>query len=231
MRYFIFSEINLKTTVMNRFFAALTFTCCATLAVQAQTNNDPPQGNVRVTQSDDISNIVNGPKKQEPVAQPETPVTPVEQPSGSDVTPPVTEHHESSESAEANEKPRERRPDREKEKEKKIKEVEYKENKGDPVDTSKKVMKDGRKMMGYRVQIFSGGNTREDRLKAEQIGNEVKKRLPSQPVYVHFISPRWTVRIGNFRKQEHASSLLKTMKKFGYRQACIVKGVVNIKRR
>ena len=64
-----------------------------------------------------------------------------------------------------------------------------------------------------------------------KIGDEVKKRLPSQPVYVHFISPRWTVRIGNFRKQEHASSLLKTMKKFGYRQACIVKGVVNIKRR
>ena len=216
---------------MNRLIAALTLSCCATLTLHAQTNNDPPQGNVRVTQSEDISNIVNGPKKQEPVAPQTTQPVAVEPPSGADAAPSAAEHHESSEPAEPKEKPRERRPDREREKEKKVKEVEYKENHGDPVDTSKKVMKDGRKMMGYRVQIFSGGNTREDRQKAEKIGDEVKKRLPSQPVYVHFISPRWTVRIGNFRKQEHASSLLKTMKKFGYRQACIVKGVVNIKRR
>lgn len=216
---------------MKHHLSALCVACSIALSAQGQTNNDPPQGNVRVTQSDDISNIVNGPKRQEPVTPTEPPVTPVEPPPTGGDTPPATVHHEGSESSEPTEKPKERRPDREKEKEKKVKEIEYKENQGDPVDTSMKVMKGGRKMMGYRVQIFSGGNTREDRQKAEQIGQEVKKRLPSQPVYVHFISPRWTVRIGNFRKQEHASSLLKTMKKFGYRQSCIVKGVVTIKRR
>lgn len=204
--------------------------CFGALTLSAQTNNDPPQGNVRVTQSDDISNIVNGPKKQEPVTTPEPPVTHTESPVTTESKESSVEHHEGGESSEHKEQPKERRTT-EKEKEKKIKEIEYKENQGDPVDMTKKVMRGGRKMMGYRVQIFSGGNTRADREKAEQIGHELKKRLPSQPVYVHFISPRWTVRVGNFRKQEHATSLLKTMKKFGYRQACIVKGTVTIKRR
>ena len=215
---------------MKRIIAAMALACLTTVTLQAQTNNDPPQGNVRVTRSDDISNIVNGPKKQEPVTTPETPVTHTETPSSTEGQEPSAERHEGVESSEHKEQPKERRTT-EKEKEKKIKEIEYKENQGDPVDMSKKVMRDGRKMIGYRVQIFSGGNTREDRIKAEQIGQELKKRLPSQPVYVHFISPRWTVRVGNFRKQEHATSLLKTMKKFGYRQACIVKGTVTIKRR
>jgi hypothetical protein len=89
----------------------------------------------------------------------------------------------------------------------------------------------GRKMSGSRVQTSFGGNTLEARQKSVQIAHALTTRLPSQPVYVHFISPRWTVRVGNFRKQEHATSLLKTMKKFGYRQACIVKGTVTIKRR
>lgn len=215
---------------MKKIIAAMTLACFGTLTLSAQTNNDPPQGNVRVTQSDDISNIVNGPKKQEPVTTPETPVTHTESPISTEGQESSVEHHESGESSEHKEQPKERRTT-EKEKEKKIKEIEYKENQGDPVDMTKKVMRGGRKMIGYRVQIFSGGNTREDRQKAEQIGHELKKRLPSQPVYVHFISPRWTVRVGNFRKQEHATSLLKTMKKFGYRQACIVKGTVTIKRR
>ena len=100
---------------MNRLIAALTITCCATLSVQAQTNNDPPQGNVRVTQSDDISNIVNGPKKQEPVVPPPPPAAPAEPPAGQDAVPPAPEHHESSEAVEVKEKPKERRPDREKE--------------------------------------------------------------------------------------------------------------------
>ena len=215
---------------MKKIIAAMALACFGALTLSAQINNDPPQGNVHVTQSDDISNIVNGPKKQEPVTTPEPPVTHTESPVTTESKESSVEHHEGGESSEHKEQPKERRTT-EKEKEKKIKEIEYKENQGDPVDMTKKVMRGGRKMMGYRVQIFSGGNTRADREKAEQIGHELKKRLPSQPVYVHFISPRWTVRVGNFRKQEHATSLLKTMKKFGYRQACIVKGTVTIKRR
>ncbi len=61
------------------------------------------------------------------------------------------------------------------------------------VDMHKKVMRGSYKVTGYRVQAYAGGNSRNDRLKAERIGNAIKMRYPDQPVYVHFYSPRWTL--------------------------------------
>ena len=58
-----------------------------------------------------------------------------------------------------------------------------------PEEIQKKIMK-GVKVAGYRVQVFAGGNTRNDRLKAERIGSEIKSLFPGVPVYVHFYSPR-----------------------------------------
>ena len=87
----------------------------------------------------------------------------------------------------------------------------------------KKVMRGGRRIDGYMVQVWSGGNTREDKMKAEQVGQEMKSQMPSLPVYVHFYSPRWACRIGNFKKQDDATALVKKLKKLGYRSACVVK--------
>ncbi len=39
------------------------------------------------------------------------------------------------------------------------------------VDMRKKVMRKSYKVTGYRVQVYAGGNSRNDRLKAEQTGN------------------------------------------------------------
>ena len=69
----------------------------------------------------------------------------------------------------------------------------------DTIDMHKKVMK-GYKINGYRVQVFAGGNSRNDRLKAERAGENIKSAMPGIPVYVHFYSPRWICRIGNYRK-------------------------------
>jgi len=44
----------------------------------------------------------------------------------------------------------------------------------DTIDTQKKLMK-GYKINGFRVQVFAGGNSRSDRLKAEKIGDEIKR--------------------------------------------------------
>ena len=43
-----------------------------------------------------------------------------------------------------------------------------------------------RRGKGFRIAVYSGGNTREDRNKAELAGQKVKDALPDQPVYVHF---------------------------------------------
>ena len=87
----------------------------------------------------------------------------------------------------------------------------------------KKVMRGGRRIDDYMVQVWSGGNTREDKMKAEQVGQEMKSQMPTLPVYVHFYSPRWACRIGNFKKQDEATALVKKLKKLGYRSACVVK--------
>lgn len=96
------------------------------------------------------------------------------------------------------------------------------------IDTRKKVMKNSHKANGYRVQVFSGGNTRADRVKAEQIQGALKVAFPGQPVYTHFYSPRWICRMGNYKTYAEAQKYLKQVKDMGYKQAVIVKGKISV---
>ena len=96
-----------------------------------------------------------------------------------------------------------------------------------PEEMQKKIMK-GVKVAGYRVQVFAGGNTRNDRVKAERIGSEIKSLFPGVPVYVHFYSPRWICRMGNYRTYEEAHAVLERVKNNGYQSAIIVKGKITV---
>ena len=84
------------------------------------------------------------------------------------------------------------------------------------------------KTIGYRVQVFAGGNSRKDRQTAERIGNELRMLFPTEAVYVHFYPPRWICRMGNYRTQEEAHKSLLEVKKLGYNAATIVKGKITI---
>ena len=94
-------------------------------------------------------------------------------------------------------------------------------------DLRKKVMK-GQKANGFRVQVFAGGNSRNDRMKAERTGEEIKALFPAEPVYVHFYSPRWICRMGNYRTYEEAHEILLQVKRLGYQSAIIVKGKITV---
>lgn len=96
------------------------------------------------------------------------------------------------------------------------------------IDTRKKVMGKSYKVSGYRVQAFAGGNTRSDKQKAERIGNDIKFNFPNEPIYVHFYSPRWICRVGNYRTYEEAHRMLLEVRKLGYKQASIVKGKISV---
>lgn len=61
-----------------------------------------------------------------------------------------------------------------------------------------------RKTMGYRVQVYTGFADRASRNAAIQMQKEICRRFPQMPVYVHFIAPRWTCRVGNFTRREEA---------------------------
>ena len=96
------------------------------------------------------------------------------------------------------------------------------------IDTRRKVMRGGYKINGYRVQAFAGGNQRKDRQRAEQVGNTIKASYPEEPVYVHFYSPRWICRVGNYRTYEEAHQMLMNIRKLGITGASIVKGKITV---
>ena len=96
------------------------------------------------------------------------------------------------------------------------------------IDTRKKVMRGGVKVNGYRVQAFAGGNQRKDRQQAERIGNTIKASYPHEPIYVHFYSPRWICRVGNYRTYEEAHEMLLNIRKLGISGASIVKGKITV---
>jgi hypothetical protein len=95
-------------------------------------------------------------------------------------------------------------------------------------DTLPKMIRNGHKVMGYRVQAFAGGNSRKDRQQAEQVRNSIKSHYPNVPVYVHFYSPRWICRVGNYRTYEEAHQMLVSLRDLGFNQATIVKGKITV---
>ncbi len=189
---------------MYRFVLVNILMVCA-LTANAQTYTDILQsrgtgsGSVKIVQSADIAAVVNGKINVPAEPKPSAKETAAAKPAATEK--PAASQQKTSE----------------------------KENESDEpvnVDTSKKVIKNAQKVNGYRVQVFSGGNSREDKNKAEAIGERIKRLFPDQPVYVHFYSPRWICRMGNYRTYEEAQSMLSRVKEAGYRQASLVKGTI-----
>ena len=92
-------------------------------------------------------------------------------------------------------------------------------------ETSSKSLKS---VTGYRVQVFKGGNSRSERLQAEKIGKEIKSHYSDLPVYVHYYSPQWICRVGNYQTYEEAYQMLLSLRKLGYSEAIIVKGKIKV---
>ena len=47
------------------------------------------------------------------------------------------------------------------------------------------------RMNGYRIQVYSGGNSRQAKNEATMMGNRVKSLFMDLSVYTHFSSPHW----------------------------------------
>ena len=95
-------------------------------------------------------------------------------------------------------------------------------------EAAPRIVRGSYKTMGYRVQAFAGGNSRADRQKAEHTRDEIKLYYPNEPVYVHFYSPRWICRVGNYRTYEEAHQMLTSLRSMGFDQAIIVKGKITV---
>ena len=76
---------------------------------------------------------------------------------------------------------------------------------------------DGKKLKtsGYRIQVYSGGNSRNARANAYAVAEKVKRMFPELNVYTHFASPRWICRAGDFKTYEEANDVLQQMRETG----------------
>lgn len=204
---------------MKQFAATLFLALLLPTAAGAQTFLDrlqkqqPNQGRVTVTQSAAIDELVNGPARaaSATTAAPKTPAT---------TAPAKSEAAKEQGKAAA-------KPEQTHKKTEATKPATEGTETATP-DTRQKVMGKSYKVTGYRVQAFAGGNTRADRQKAEQARTVIKASLPDEPVYVHFYSPRWICRVGNYRTYEEAHQMLAKIRELGYKSATIVKGKITV---
>lgn len=165
----------------------------------------PSKGKVTIHQSDEIDRLVNNAKLSSSTqATPTTPTTLATTPTKPAANTPATVSSSTDTSSETF------------------------DSSDSPIDYSKKIMKGGVKINGYRVQAFAGGNSRKDRIEAERVGDKIKANYPNEPVYVHFYSPRWICRVGNYRTYEEAHQMLLSVRKLGFIQATIVKGKITV---
>ena len=94
---------------------------------------------------------------------------------------------------------------------------------------TKRVKKGVQKVRGFRVQVYSGGNTRIAHQQADKAGQKAKLLFPEQPVYVHFYPPRWMCLVGNFTNYDAAKKIMRTLRKEGYPHANVIRMMVTIK--
>ena len=68
---------------------------------------------------------------------------------------------------------------------------------------------------GYRIQIFTGANSREDKERALKLQHRSEDLFPDMKSYCSFISPRWVVRIGDFSTREEAMQRITEVRESG----------------
>ena len=194
------------------------------LAASAQTTftqriqkSNAGEGKVTVTQSKEIDDLVNGPQDV---------VTPVKQNTQTTPSNQTTQKTQTTQNTQSTQKQTEEKP-LQTQRPQVSTQPEMTPDTTYTDEPRKKVLK-GYKVNGYRVQVFAGGNSRDARVKAEKTGREINALFPGEPVYVHFYSPRWICRMGNYRTYEEAHQILNAVKKLGYKSAIIVKGKITV---
>ncbi len=82
---------------------------------------------------------------------------------------------------------------------------------------------------GFRIQVYSGGNSRQSKAEAQRMGARVKSSFAGLNVYTHFVSPHWICRVGDFKTYEEANEVFQQLKNTaGFKEATIVKSKVYV---
>ena len=103
---------------------------------------------------------------------------------------------------------------------------------GTPWKSSPTTSSEYLKIPGFRVQTFSGNNPRTSKDEAYRKERLIKDLLPDIKTYIEYRSPRWSLRVGDFRTREEAMVLMQELKQafpeFGREMYTVKVEVVNI---
>lgn len=79
---------------------------------------------------------------------------------------------------------------------------------------------------GFRLQIFTGGNSRADKKAALQAQQKCRAAFPELATYVHFFSPHWVCRAGDFQKREEAQRYVSKLRARGLEARIIRSNII-----
>lgn len=85
------------------------------------------------------------------------------------------------------------------------------------------------KVRGFRICIFTGGNSRADKQKAIQMGRKCREKFAELAVYPSFEAPRWVTHVGDFKTRQEAQKYVTKIRRahFTY-EVRIVASEVNV---
>lgn len=172
-------------------------------------STEPGKGKIVIRQSDMIEKIVNNtlPTPIATITPAPSPHTESKQAKHDNTDEHSTAHQSASKS---NTKPTERHA------------TEYRKG-------NKYVARPRHKAHGYRICIFTGGNSRVDKTKAIQMGNKCREKFSELSVYTSFIAPRWVTHVGDFRTRQEAQKYVNLIQRAGFTyEVRIVASEVNI---
>lgn len=69
------------------------------------------------------------------------------------------------------------------------------------------------KAQGYRICIYTGGNSRKDKESAYTMATKCKNIFSELATYPLFIAPRWVTHVGDFKTKEEAQKYVSLIKK------------------
>lgn len=85
------------------------------------------------------------------------------------------------------------------------------------------------KAKGYRICIFTGGNSKADKTKAVQMGNKCREKFGELAVYPRFIAPRWVTHVGDFKTKQDAQKYVSLIRSANFTyEVRIIPSEVNI---
>lgn len=85
------------------------------------------------------------------------------------------------------------------------------------------------RVLGYRIQVFWGGDKRADQQKAQQMANRARGICPNLNTYVEFESPHWRTRVGDFKSHEDAEKYLGRLRRLD-KSTMIVRSAIYLSR-